>query len=92
MNSGGKTVQEKAAAKLVVVAAGAVLVVAAVMPSTGIRPYGEGTILAQIAQEDTALCGKFGFIVDTAKHSDCRHDLADLRQRHVQLLAANSWL
>ena len=84
--------QEKAAAKLAIVAAGAVLVVAALISSTGIRPYGEGTILAQIGLEDIALCGKFGFTVDTAKHSDCMHDLADLRQRHVQLMAANSWL
>jgi hypothetical protein len=85
-------VQGKAAAKLAIVAAGAVLVVAAVISGTAIRPYGEGTILAQIGLEDIALCGKFGFTVDTAKHSDCMHDLADLRQRHVERTAANSWL
>ena len=84
--------QGKAAAKLAIVAAGAVLVVAVVISGTGVRPYGEGMILAKIGLEDTALCGKFGFTVDTAKHSDCMHDLADLRQRHVERTATNSWL
>ena len=84
--------QEKAEAKLVVVAAGAMLAVTAVISGTEVRPYSEGTILAQIGLEDTALCGKFGFIVDTAKHSDCMHDLADLRRRHVERTAANAWL
>jgi hypothetical protein len=49
-------------------------------------------ILARIAQEDTALCGKFGFASDTPQRSDCMRDLADLRQHHVELLAAASWL
>jgi hypothetical protein len=42
------TVQERTALKLVVAMAGAILAVAAIIPSSGIRPYGEQALRAQI--------------------------------------------
>ncbi len=83
--------QEKNALKLVVAAAGAVLVLAAIIPSAGVRPYGEQALLAQIDTDNAALCGKFGFGAATPQLADCMRDLTDLRRRHVELLADNSW-
>jgi hypothetical protein len=75
-----------------------VLVIAAVLAlgvaicASGMRPYGEQAILRQIDQEDGALCQRFGFLVTAPQFTDCILALADLRQRHVELLVANSWL
>ncbi len=60
--------------------------------ASGMRPYGEEAILQQIDREDGALCRKFGFPDTTSQFRDCMLALADLRQRHVDLLVANSWL
>jgi hypothetical protein len=86
-------VQEKAAVKLVVLTAGVLLVAAAVISSTNsIRPYGEQEILAQIEQEDSAFCAKFGVADATPQFHACVHDLNDLRQHHLDLLRSHSWL
>ena len=80
------------AAIWVITAAGVLVIVAVSLSAAGIRPYGEQAILNQIEHEDSALCGKFGFAAATQKFSDCLIDLADLRQRHVDLLNAWGWL
>ena len=76
----------------VIAAIGLLIVVAGAVRISGVRPYGEQAILAQIEHEDGALCGKFGIAVATLKFSDCVADLADLRKRHAELLAAYTWL
>ena len=58
----------------------------------GLRPYGEQAILEQIDREDGALCEKFGCIAQSAQSADCLLALADLRQRHADLLVSYSWL
>ena len=71
----------------------AILVALAVaIPLSGVRPYGEQAILAQIDREDSTLCDKFGFAARGPKFADCMLDLADLRQSHLDLLRAYSWL
>jgi hypothetical protein len=69
---------------------GVIMLVAASIPVSGMRPDGERAILDQIEQEDGVVCHKFGIAAD--KLSDCMIDLADLRQRHVDLLRAWEWL
>jgi hypothetical protein len=75
-----------------------VLVVAALLSSgiaikaSGIRPYGEQAIMEQIDHEDGVLCERFGFAVKTPQSVDCMLALAELRQRHVDLLVSYSWL
>jgi hypothetical protein len=69
----------------------AVMSLAVAIPAAGVRPYGEQAILEQIDQEDSALCGRFGLAVRTPQFSDCMIALADLRQRHVDLLTSYSW-
>jgi hypothetical protein len=70
----------------------AVISLGVVIPVAGIRPYGEQAMLEQIDHEDSALCGKFGFATRTSQFADCMIALADLRQRHVDLLTSYSWL
>ena len=78
--------------------AGIVSVVAVVLSlgvairASGVRPYGEQAILGQIDREDGALCVKFRFAAGTSQFADCMIALADLRQRHVDLLTSYSWL
>jgi hypothetical protein len=74
----------------VTLGAGVIMIVAASISVSGMRPYGEQAILDQIKQEDGVLCHKFGIAAE--KLSDCMIDLADLRQRHVDLLRAWEWL
>ena len=62
------------------------------IPASGVRPYGEQAILEQIDHEDGALCGRFGIAIRTPQFADCMIALADLRQRHVELLTSNPWL
>ena len=69
-----------------------VLALAVAIPLSGARPYGEQAILEQIDHEDGTLCQKFGFAVSTPESADCMLDLADLRQRHVDLVQSYSWL
>lgn len=76
----------------VIAAIGPLIVVGGAVRISGVHPYGEQAILAQIELEDSALCGKFGIAVATLKFSDCVADLADLRKRHAELLAAYTWL
>jgi hypothetical protein len=83
---------EKAAALLVVAMAGVLLAAAAIVTASGIRPYGEPAISDQMEREDSALCSKFGFAAATQKFTDCMLDLSDLRRRHIDLLASQSWL
>jgi hypothetical protein len=91
--SQGGDVREKSAVTLVVLIAGVVLTAAAVISSTdSYRPYGEQAILAQIKQDDSTLCAKFGVTTATPNFDDCMRDLSDLRQRHVDLLRSHSWL
>jgi hypothetical protein len=86
-------VREKAAVTLVVPIAGVLLAAAAFISSTAsIRPYGEQAILAQISQDDRTLCAKVGVTTATPNIDDCMRDLADLRQRHVDLLRSYAWL
>jgi hypothetical protein len=59
---------------------------------SGVRPYGEQAILEEVDREDGALCVNFRFAVGTSQFADCMIALADLRQRHVDLLTAYSWL
>jgi hypothetical protein len=54
--------------------------------------YGEQEIKAQIASEDSSLCGKFGLAAGTPEAAQCVVDLADLRRRHEILIASNSIL
>jgi hypothetical protein len=69
-----------------------VLSLSVVIPVAGIRPYGEQAILEQIDHEDSAFCAKFEFAIKTSQFADCMIALADLRQRHVDLLTSYSWL
>ena len=69
---------------------GVIMIVAASISVSGMRPYGEQAILDQIEQEDGVLCHKF--VIAAEKLSDCMIDLADLRQRHVDMLRAWEWL
>ena len=72
---------------LLVAATAVVLFVGAVaLPSSGIRPYSNATILKQVAQEDSALCAKFGFTDANPRSAECMTELGDLRQRHERLL------
>ena len=75
-----------------IAAIGLLIVIGGAVRISGVRPYGEQAILVQIAHEDRALCDKFGIAIAAQKFSDCLTDLADLRQRHVELLAAYGWL
>lgn len=78
----------------VLVAAIAVLLLggSALLSTTNIRPYDEDAILKQIADEDSTLCSKFGLQAASQEFGQCVADLADLRQRHEQLLIAHSWI
>jgi hypothetical protein len=76
----------------IVSAAAVVLALGVVMQVSGVRPYGEQAILEQIDREDGALCRKFGFATSTPESADCMLSLADLRQRHLDLLRSYSWL
>ena len=75
-----------------------ILIVAAMLSSgvaikaLGIRPYGEQAILEQIDHEDGVLCERFGIAAKTPQSVDCILALAELRQRHVDLLVSYSWL
>lgn len=80
------------AAIWVTAAVGVLVIVMVSLSVAGTRPYGERAILDQIEHEDSALCSKFGIAPATQKFSDCLIDLADLRQRHVDLLNAWGWL
>src|SRR5579871_5612146 len=75
-----------------IAAIGVLVIVMVSLPMAGTRPYGEQAILDQILYEDSALCSKFGITPATQKFSGCLIDLADLRQRHVELLNAWGWL
>ena len=75
-----------------IAAIGLLIVIGGAVHISGVRPYGEQEILAQIEREDRTLCDKFGIANAAPKFSDCLIDLADLRRRHVELLAAYVWL
>lgn len=77
---------------MVVSAVAFILSLGIVLRALGIRPYGEQAVLEQIDREDGALCHKFGFTAGSAQSADCLLALADLRQHHVDLLVAYSWL
>jgi hypothetical protein len=84
--------KQNAPAAWTIAAIGLLIVIGGAVRISGVRPYGEQAILAQIEQEDHALCDKFGIAIAAPKFSECLSDLADLRQRHVELLAAFGWL
>ena len=67
---------------------GAVVIACVVINVSGMRPFGEAEMLAQIEQEDSSLCKKFGIPAETQTFSDCMADLASLRNRHLQLVAS----
>jgi hypothetical protein len=69
-----------------------VLFLGVVIRASGVRPYGELAILEQIDHEDRAFCAKFGLEISTLQFADCMIVLANLRQRHVDLLTSYSWL
>ena len=77
---------EKKAVVLVAVLAGLLLAGSAALSSSGIRPYGEDAILERVTAEDSALCTKFGISRGSQGFEQCMSDLANLRQRHVELL------
>jgi hypothetical protein len=85
-------VQEKASVILVVLTAGVVVVAAAVISTDAIPPYGGEALLAQIEQEDSAFCAKFGVAAATPQFDSCVRDLGDLRQHHLDLLRSHWWL
>jgi hypothetical protein len=76
----------------IIAGVGVFIIVMAVLSASGMRPFGEQTILEQIDHEDSALCSKFGIAAATPKFSDCLIDLAALRQRHVDMLTGWGWL
>jgi hypothetical protein len=76
----------------IVLAVAAVLSAGVAIKASGIRPYGEQAIQERIDDEDGILCEKFGFAVTTPQSADCMLALAELRQRHVELLVSYSWL
>ena len=84
--------KQNAPAAWTIAAIGLLIVIGGAVRISGVRPYGEQAILARIEHEDRALCGKFGVAIATPRFSDCLTDLVDLRQRHVELLAAFGWL
>jgi hypothetical protein len=84
--------QRNAAVIWTIAAIGLLIVVGGAVRISGLHLYGEQAILAQIDHEDSALCSKFGIAAATKKFSDCLADLADLRHRHAELLAAYGWL
>ena len=49
------------------------------------------TVAGQVDYEDAALCSKFGFALDSAKHDGCKFDLLDLRHRHEDLIKQMSF-
>jgi hypothetical protein len=51
----------------------------------------EHTVANQVDYEDAALCSKFGFALDSAKHDGCKFDLLDLRHRHEDLIKQMSF-
>lgn len=69
-----------------------ILALGVAIQASGVRPYGEQEILEQVAREDSAFCQKFGIGATATQFADCMFDLPDLRQRHVDLLTAYSWL
>ena len=83
---------ERKAAVLVAALAGLLLAGSAALSSSGIRPYGEDRVLERIAAEDSALCAKFGIPTASQGFEQCMSDLADLRQRHVELLREYEWI
>jgi hypothetical protein len=74
-------------AAIVLIAISAVALVCIVISATGMRPFGEAEMQQQIEREDSALCEKFGMPATTDKFLACRSDLADLRSRHVKMVA-----
>ena len=80
------------AAFRIIAAVGVFIIMMAALSASGMRPFGEQTILEQIDHEDSALCSKFGLATATPQFSDCLIDLADLRQRHVDMLTGWGWL
>jgi hypothetical protein len=78
---------ERKAAVLFAALAGLLVAGSAALSSIGIRPYGEDAILKRISEEDSALCAKFGVAAGSQRYDQCMSDLADHRQRHVELLA-----
>jgi hypothetical protein len=83
---------ESKAAVLVAVLGALLLTGSAALSSSGIRAYGEDAILKRISEEDNALCAQFGIAASSQSFAQCMADLADLRQRHVQLLKEYEWL
>jgi hypothetical protein len=79
-------------AALVASIAGAVLGLAVVLPLVHAQPYGEQSIIEEIARQDGALCGKSGLEAGTQSFTDCLLDLTDVRARHVALLKSYFWL
>jgi hypothetical protein len=80
------------AATRIIGAVGVFVIMMAALSASGMRPFGEQTILEQIDHEDSVLCSKFGIAAATPKFSDCLIDLAALRQRHVDMLTGWGWL
>ncbi len=90
---GGIWLSEKQAAFLVAGMAAALLAGAVILPSSGIQPFGEDAVQKQIAQEDSAVCARFGLAkADDPRSAECMAELADLRQRHERLVATYSQL
>ena len=74
-------------AAIVPITIGAVALVCIFIVATGMRPLGEAEMQQQIEREDSELCGKFGMQAATEKFSTCMADLADLRIRHMKMVA-----
>ena len=71
---------------IVPLAIGAVVLVCIVISATGMRPFGEAEMQKQIEREDSQLCEKFGMQAEPQKFLGCMSDLADLRDRHVNMV------
>ena len=74
-------------AAIVPIAIGAVALACIAISSIGMRPLGDAEIQQQIEREDSQLCAKFGMQAATERFVACMSDLADLRSRHVKMVA-----
>jgi hypothetical protein len=62
-------------------------IVCAFISVAEIRPPGEAEMLTQIELEDSYLCETFGMETGSRKFQDCMSKLANLRRRHMEMVA-----
>ena len=77
-----------ASAASAVAGLGAVVIICTAISVAGVRPPGEAAMLKQIELEDSYLCETFGMEAGTRKFWNCVSALADLRKRHMEMVAS----